>query len=153
MTVIVDGTNGITSSGGDTNATLSSSTSITTPILKSTTANAATFQNTSGVQIGILCRAWIYLYDNGTTVTINNSFNVANVTRTATCDYTINFTNAMPSANYAVVGTAGLNTTSMRNVALPWNTTPPGTGSFRIQIVTADGSLGPNGVLCVSVFA
>ena len=153
MTVTIDGSNGITSPGGDTNATLSSNTSITTPILKSTTANAATFQNTSGVQIGILCRAWIYLYDNGSTVTINNSFNVANVTRTATCDFTINFTTAMPSANYAVVGVAGLNTTSLRTAVLPWNTTAPTASAFRIQIAQSDGSLSPNGVLCVSVFA
>jgi hypothetical protein len=99
------------------------------------------------------CRAWIYLYDNGSTVTTRGSYNVASVTRNATCDFTINFTTAMPSANYAVTATAGMNTTSMRNVALPWNTTAPTTSAFRIQITVADGSLAANGVLCISVFA
>lgn len=99
------------------------------------------------------CRAWIWLYDNGSSVTIQNSFNVTSVTRNATCDWTINFTNAMPSASYAVVGAAGLNTTSMRNIALPWNTTSPTTTAVRVQAVTADGSLGPNSQACISVFA
>jgi hypothetical protein len=105
----------------------------------------------SGAIVG--CRAWIWLYDNGTTVTIQNSFNVTSVTRNATCDWTINFTNAMPSANYSVVGSAGLNTTSMRNIALPWNTTAPTTTAARVQVVTSDGVLGSNAQACISVFA
>lgn len=99
------------------------------------------------------CRAWIWLYDNGTTVTVQSSFNIASVTRNATCDWTINFTNAMPSANYAVIGTGGLNSTSMRNIALPWNTYSPSASSFRIQAVTSDGTLAPNAQACISVFA
>ena len=105
----------------------------------------------SGAIVG--CRAWVYLYDNGTTVTNNGSFNIASITRNATCDWTINFTNAMPSANYSVVGSAGLNTTSMRNIALPWNTTAPTTTAARVQVVTADGTLGTNSQACISVFA
>jgi len=99
------------------------------------------------------CRAWIWLYDNGSSVAIQNSFNVTSVTRNATCDWTINFTNAMPSSSYAVVGSAGLNTTSMRNIALPWNSTSPTTTAVRVQAVTADGTLASNAQACISVFA
>jgi hypothetical protein len=42
----------------------------------------------------------------GSSGSINGSFNVSSVTRTATGRYTINFTNSMTNANYAVLGTA-----------------------------------------------
>ena len=45
-------------------------------------------------------RAWINY--TGSTQTINNSFNVSSVTYTSTGRYTINFTTAMPNANYVV---------------------------------------------------
>lgn len=75
--------------------------------LKSSTTSAPTFQNTSGTQIGTLCRAWVNWNGNGV-ATINQSFNVSSVTYNATGDYTINFTNAMPNANYVVAGTIGI---------------------------------------------
>jgi hypothetical protein len=48
-----------------------------------------------------LCRAWVKF--NGSTATINGSFNVSSVVRNSTGNYTINFTTAMPNTNYAVV--------------------------------------------------
>ena len=116
----------------------------------STGTIATTTATTTGTSA---CRAWIYLYDNGTTVTTNASFNIASVTRNATCDFTITFTTPMPSATYAVVGMAGLNTTSLRCAVLPWNTTAPTASAFRAQITVSDGSLAANGMLCLSVFA
>lgn len=116
-------------------------------------AVGATQLQSSGSGAVAGCRAWIWLYDNGSSVAIQNSFNVTSVTRNATCDWTINFTNAMPSASYAVIGSAGLNSTSMRNIALPWNATAPTTTSVRVQVVTADGTLGTNAQACISVFA
>jgi hypothetical protein len=56
---------------------------------------------------GTLCRAWINF--DGTlsgTITPNASFNITNVTKTATGTYTINFTTAMPDANYALAGSS-----------------------------------------------
>lgn len=55
---------------------------------------------------GTLCRAWINF--DGTlsgTITPNASFNITNVTKNATGDYTVNFTTAMPDANYATAVT------------------------------------------------
>lgn len=49
---------------------------------------------------GQLCRAWVNF--NGTsTVAIRASFNVSSITDNGTGDYTVNFTTAMPDANYA----------------------------------------------------
>lgn len=60
-------------------------------------------QNSSGTEIGTFCRAWVNF--NGTsTVAIRASFNVSSITDNGTGDYTINFTNALPDANYALSG-------------------------------------------------
>jgi len=77
-------------------------------VVQSSTSGAPTFNNTSGVEIGQLCRAWVNY--NGSTQVKNGSFNVSSVTRNSAGDYTINFTNAMPDANYAYVfGSTALN--------------------------------------------
>lgn len=68
--------------------------------LKSSTANPPVFQNTSGVEIGQLCRAWVN-FNGVTTATIRASYNVSSVTRNSTGNYTVNFINAMADANYA----------------------------------------------------
>jgi hypothetical protein len=47
-------------------------------------------------------RAWLNY--NGVTQTIAGSFNVSSVTYNGTGDYTVNFTTAMPNANYSVAG-------------------------------------------------
>lgn len=50
--------------------------------------------------------AWIN-FSGITTTTIRGSYNVSSVTRNGTGDYTVNFTNAMPSANYGVSMSSG----------------------------------------------
>jgi hypothetical protein len=46
------------------------------------------------------CRAWVNFNGTGT-VAIRASGNVSSITDNGTGDYTVNFTNAMPNANYA----------------------------------------------------
>ena len=48
------------------------------------------------------CRAWVNFNGTGT-VAIRASGNVTSITDNGTGDYTVNFTNAMPDANYAQV--------------------------------------------------
>jgi hypothetical protein len=72
----------------------------------SITGTPVQFNDGTGTQIGTLCRAWVNF--NGTTnvggfCTIRASFNVTSVADNGTGDYTVNFTNAMPDANYAGV--------------------------------------------------
>ena len=66
----------------------------------------STLNNDTGVlavQNGMtgIAKAWVNFNGTGT-VAIRNSFNVSSVTDNGTGDYTVNFTTAMPNANYAV---------------------------------------------------
>jgi hypothetical protein len=47
-----------------------------------------------------MCRAWVNFNGTGT-VAIRASGNVSSITDNGTGDYTVNFTTAMPDANYA----------------------------------------------------
>ena len=49
------------------------------------------------------CRAWVNFNGTGT-VAIRDSGNVSSITDNGAGDYTINFTNALPDANYAISG-------------------------------------------------
>ena len=74
---------------------------LTDTVQSSTAATAPVFKDGNGTQIGTLCRAWVNFNGTGT-VAIRASFNVSSVTDNGTGDYTVNFTNALPDANYAV---------------------------------------------------
>jgi hypothetical protein len=52
------------------------------------------------------CRAWVNFNGAGT-VAIRESGNVSSITDNGTGNYTVNFTNAMPDANFSVVGMHG----------------------------------------------
>ena len=70
----------------------------------------STLNNDTGVlatQNGMtgIAKAWVN-FDGSATVSIRASFNVSSVTRNTTGKYTVNFTTAMPSANYVISGTA-----------------------------------------------
>jgi hypothetical protein len=73
----------------------------------------STLNNDTGVlatQNGMtgIAKAWVNF--NGTsTVAIRDSFNVSSITDNGTGDYTINFTTAMPNANYVITGLAQRN--------------------------------------------
>jgi hypothetical protein len=53
-------------------------------------------------------KAWVNFNGTGT-VAIRASFNVSSITDNGTGDYTVNFTTAMPDANYAAVATCNQN--------------------------------------------
>ena len=64
------------------------------------------FQFNSGygsVAIAYGCRAWVNFNGTGT-VAIREDGNVTSITDNGTGDYTVNFTNAMPDANYVFAG-------------------------------------------------
>jgi hypothetical protein len=54
------------------------------------------------------CRAWVH-FDGTGTPAIRASGNVTSITDNGTGDYTVNFTTAMPDADYSVVGTTRSN--------------------------------------------
>jgi len=69
--------------------------------------SSANFKFNSGygsVATAYGCRAWVNFNGTGTPA-IRASGNVSSITDNGTGDYTINFTNAMPDANYAITAT------------------------------------------------
>lgn len=64
------------------------------------TLRVNTLQNTSGVEV-YTAKAWVNFNGTGT-VAIRASGNVSSIIDNGTGSYTINFTNAMADANYAI---------------------------------------------------
>ena len=82
-------------------------TSIQPSALRSLAANTAPiFQDSTGAEIGTLCRAWVN-FSAGTGVPVPRaSFNVSSITDNGVGDFTINFTTAMPDVNYCTLSVA-----------------------------------------------
>ena len=109
---------------------------LVTATVKSNSSSPVAFQNSSGTEIGTMCRAWVNFNGTGT-VAIRAQFNVSSITDNGVGVFTVNFTTAMPDANYSVSGNTnwsggpwiiGFNTVSTRtSSALPIITcTTPG---------------------------
>ena len=75
---------------------------------------------------GNAVKAWVNFNGTGT-VAIRASYNVTSITDNGTGDYTVNFTTAMPDANYVAVATAGLTTTATGSTQ--YTAQPSGTGT------------------------
>jgi hypothetical protein len=99
MTITIDGSGTIT--GASALATTVASPTFTTPNI-----NSAQFATVSGTAPIYPCRAWVNFNGTGT-VAIRGSGNVSSITDNGTGDYTVNFTTALPDANYSVAATVG----------------------------------------------
>ena len=118
---------------------------------------AVTGAKLSGAQTGSApvygCRAWCVF--NGTTVGTNAPTaggNVSTVTRNGTGDYTINFTTAMPDANYAIMGAVGAATTSTgRTLSGPANTAPT-VSAVRVSTTTSANTVEDNTYVSIAIF-
>jgi hypothetical protein len=116
----------------------------------------STLNDSSGVlatQNGMtgIAKAWVNFNGTGTPA-INNSFNVSSITDNGTGDYTINFTTAMPNANYVIAGSANQ---GIGNFGLIVNfpyTSSPTTNAARIATGTPS-SLIDCAFVSVSVFS
>lgn len=114
--------------------------STSTLVIKNGVANTPpTIQDSAGTQIGTFCRAWVNFNGTGT-VAIRASFNVTSITDNNTGDYTVNFTNAMPDANYATQVT-GSQTGATNGVTYGVISTGPAAGSVRVINGRAAGAI------------
>ena len=86
------------------------------------------------------CRAWVNFNGTGT-VAIRASANVTSITDSGVGLYDVNFTTAMPDANYAVAVTAYSANSSLYAIGGQTNGQAPTTAKFRIAI-GAGGSFG-----------
>lgn len=77
-------------------------------------------------------KAWVNFNGTGT-VAIRASFNVSSITDNGTGDYTVNFTTAMPDANYAAATVGGNAGASGFDIYAPWQQAPT-TTTFRIGV-------------------
>jgi hypothetical protein len=104
-------------------------------VVQGSTANTPpVFKDGNSTEIGTLCRAWVNFNGTGT-VAIRASFNVSSITDNGTGDYTVNFTNAMPDANYSVV--ASCDTYLASNTPTVLNTFNGGTYSTSaVRVIT-----------------
>jgi hypothetical protein len=105
---------------------------------------------TAGVAYG--CRAWVNFNGSGT-VAIRASGNVSSITDNGTGNFTVNFSTAMPDANYSVAGSAN-NVGGVGNnglVALYTGVANPSTSSFTIFTLIG-GTQTDNTYVNVAVF-
>lgn len=77
------------------------------------------------------CRAWVNFNGTGT-VAIRGSGNVSSISDNGTGDYTINFTTAMPDANYGVSFAWDPNLSVTANESRAYNFATPAAGSLRV---------------------
>ena len=93
--------------------------------------------NASGSAPVYACRAWVNFNGTGT-VAIRASGNVSSITDNGTGEYTVNFTTALPDANYCVQGLSDwLDGTRLASIAVNASV-PPTTSACRF--VVADGT-------------
>ena len=96
----------VASGGGSTSITLSANAGAT---LSSDPISfySAVKTLSPGLVGGMLCRAWVNFNGTGT-VAIRASQNVTSITDNGTGDYTVNYSTAMPDANYAFISNCTL---------------------------------------------
>ncbi len=83
-----------------------------------TAATPPLFEDNAGREIGQLISAWVN-FDGTGTVAISDSFNVSSITDNSVGDYTVNFANALPNANYGVAtSTVGLSTVNLSRICV-----------------------------------
>jgi hypothetical protein len=125
---------------------------LTDTVQTSTAATAPVFKDGNGTQIGTLCRAWVNFNGTGT-VAIRASFNVSSITDNGTGSYTVNFTNAMPDANYAAEITTGTNSSGGINTNFTDSPTTTSIGAFTYGIAGAgSGAYRDTANIYVAVF-
>jgi hypothetical protein len=113
---------------------------LTISTLNNDTGVLATQNGMSGIT-----KAWVNFNGTGT-VAIRSSFNVSSITDNGTGDYTINFTTAMPNANYSLSGTARWATGNEGLIVLYNDNTTLTTSAIRIIV----GVPGTNGATALT---
>ena len=145
LAVTSGGTGVATSTGSGANV-LGTSPTLTTP-----TFDSASLVTISGTAPLYMCRAWVNFNGTGT-VAIRASGNVSSITDNGTGDYTVNFTTAMPDANYALSGMGGNSTTALVCVSQPQGFVAPTTSAVRVQTTFVNASLTDPTTVSVAIF-
>jgi hypothetical protein len=126
------------------------------PLGSAAAVSGTNFQFNSGygsVATAYGCRAWVNFNGTGT-VAIRASGNVSSITDNGTGDYTVNFTTAMPDANYCICATRGQNgnTNPSYVMAVREVSSAPSTSSFTLTTNAATGGQVDSEGVYVAVF-
>ena len=97
------------------------------------------------------CRAWVNFNGTGT-VAIRASGNVSSITDNGTGDYTVNFTNALPDANYSAVYTARAELAATIINEINPSVPAKATGSIRVATLNSTFSSTDAGQVNVAIF-
>lgn len=113
----------------------------------------STFLNASGSAPIYAARAWVNFNGTGT-VAIRASGNVSSITDNGTGDYTVNFTTAMPDADYSLQGTLGPSGVGTNNYLIRGyqNGAPNTASAARIECFNATASRADAEAIHVAVF-
>jgi len=107
--------------------------------------------NATGSAPTYACRAWVNFDGTTSPGTIRGSGNVSSVTRNATGDWTVNFTTAMPDANYSCVALTGESSLVGNPIRLIGARTYS-TGSIRLRAIDGGNNLQNSDQISVAVF-
>lgn len=147
MTVVISGTNGITTPDLESSGPI---TGTTGTFSGNVTLGSSVLATPSGSAPSYTCRAWVNFNGTGT-VAIRASGNVSSITDNGTGDYTVNFTTAMQDANYSTNAFGSVSTSAVAIVSGPITSTPSATAfrfkSYNASVVTSDAEF-----LYVSIF-
>lgn len=139
--------------GGTDRVTLSSAGVMEVPagITADLTGNAATstkLSTASGSAPSYSARAWVNFNGTGT-VAIRAAGNVSSITDNGVGDYTVNFTTAMPDANYSTVVSADSFSGFLASLDRVSNTL---TSSVRVYSYNGAATPTDHAMVCVSIF-
>lgn len=108
------------------------------------------YNNANTVEVASLASrvagAWCRFDGTAGSPSVAAGYNVSSITKNAAGDYTINFSSAFSSANYAVCAMGAINTMPS------FTATAPTTSAVRVQFKTDDGGLTDGAYVSVIVF-
>ena len=115
----------------------------------------STINDSSGVlatQNGMtgIAKAWVNFNGTGT-IAIRSSFNVSSITDRGTGLYTVNFTTAMPDANYSVTSIASSDLTTQVLTFIGGTSSVVTTSSVAIDLVNPGVGNVDRQVICVTI--
>jgi hypothetical protein len=148
MSVVIDGTTGITAAAFDGAVDAAD---LTGNVAAARITGAL---NASGSAPIYACRAWVNFNGTGT-VAIRASGNVSSITDNGAGDYTVNFATAMQDANYAVSGSAQISSfagTGWQGYSVSISSTAPTASAARILTSSYAAGAFDASIVSVAVF-